>query len=150
VTFFSGLLGALALMIIALGGVAVLPVVLRYIGLSNATEWLIFLGKWPVLFAAVACGIALIYRYGPSRKKPQWRWITWGSAAAAFSWLVMSILFSWYATHFGSYNQTYGTLGAAVGFMTWLWLSSVVWAQNSMQKWSIKRRWILRPDRKSR
>ena len=119
-------IGALVFLMIALSAVAVLPIALRYVGLSNATEWLIFLGKWPLLFAAVAGGITLIYRYGPSWEKPRWRWVTWGSAAAGFGWFIMSILFSWYATNFGSYNQTYGTLGAAVGFMTWLWLSSVV------------------------
>jgi len=68
----------------------------------------------------------LIYRFGPSREEPQWRWVTWGSAAAAVLWLVMSILFSWYAANFGSYNKTYGSLGAAIGFMTWMWLSFVV------------------------
>lgn len=49
-----------------------------------------------------------------------------GSAAVAIAWLVISILFSWYAAHFGSYNKTYGSLGAVIGFMTWIWLSSTV------------------------
>jgi membrane protein len=68
----------------------------------------------------------LIYRYGPSRAKPQWRWITWGSAFAALVWLLASILFSWYAQSFGSFNKTYGSLGAVIGFMTWIWLSAIV------------------------
>jgi len=66
----------------------------------------------------------VIYRYGPSRSEAQWRWITWGSAFAALAWLVVSILFSWYAGHYGSYNKTYGSLGAVVGFMVWIWLST--------------------------
>jgi Virulence factor BrkB len=48
-----------------------------------------------------------------------------GSAFAAIGWLVVSILFSWYAANFGSYNKTYGSLGAVVGLMTWMWLSSI-------------------------
>jgi hypothetical protein len=68
----------------------------------------------------------VIYRYGPSRKEPQWRWVSWGSALAALLWLVTSILFSWYAGNFGNYDKTYGSLGAAVGLMTWMWLSFVV------------------------
>jgi hypothetical protein len=52
--------------------------------------------------------------------------VTWGSAAVAIAWLVMSILFSWYAANFGSYNKTYGSLGAVIGFMTWIWLSPTV------------------------
>jgi membrane protein len=62
----------------------------------------------------------------PSREKPRWRWITWGSAVAAISWLAVSILFSWYAENFGSYNKTYGSLGAIIAFMFWIWLSIIV------------------------
>jgi hypothetical protein len=56
----------------------------------------------------IALALAVLYRYGPSREKPQWRWITWGSGVAAVSWLVVSI----HAENFGSYNKTYGSLGA--------------------------------------
>jgi membrane protein len=119
-------LGAILLLVVALGAVAVLPAILGYLGLSSAVEWLIEIGKWPVLLIAVAAAISLVYRFGPSREKPQWRWVTWGSGFATIAWLVMSILFSWYAAHFGSYNKTYGSLGAVIGFMTWMWLSSVV------------------------
>jgi len=123
---FAFTIAALLFMIIALAAIAVLPVAMGYIGLSGVTEWLVAIGKWPILLVAVAVAIALIYRYGPSREKPQWRWVTWGSAFAAIAWLVVSILFSWYAANFGSYNKTYGSLGAAIGFMTWIWLSSIV------------------------
>ncbi|MGY4568443.1 YihY family inner membrane protein [Bradyrhizobium sp. USDA 3256] len=70
--------------------------------------------------------LALIYRYGPSREARRWRWITWGSAAAAVLWLGASALFSWYASGFGKFNETYGSLGAVIGFMTWLWISAIV------------------------
>jgi membrane protein len=118
--------GALVFMLLALGAIAVLPFVMDHLGLAAATQWLVRFGKWPVLFVLVALIIGVIYRYGPSREHAQWRWITWGSAFAAIAWLIMSILFSWYAAKFGSYNKTYGSLGAAVGFMTWMWLSSIV------------------------
>jgi membrane protein len=123
---FAFTLGALLFQVLALAAIAVLPVAMSYLGLSGAIELLISVGKWPILLMGVAVTFAMIYRYGPSRQKPQWRWVTWGSAGAAIAWLVMSILFSWYAGHFGSYNKTYGSLGAAIGFMTWMWLSSVV------------------------
>ena len=119
-------LGALLFMVFALAAIAVLPVVMSYLGLSNATEWLVTVGKWPILLIGIAFAVSLIYRYGPSREKPQWRWVTWGRAVVAIAWLAMSILFSWYAGHFGSYNRTYGSLGAVIGFMTWIWLSSAV------------------------
>ncbi|HEX8665958.1 MAG TPA: YihY/virulence factor BrkB family protein, partial [Beijerinckiaceae bacterium] len=67
-----------------------------------------------------------LYRYGPSRDKPQWRWVTWGSAIAGAVWLLGSMLFSWYVANFGNYNETYGSLGAVIGFMTWMWLSTTI------------------------
>ena len=78
------------------------------------------IGRWPLLFLAVSFAIALIYRFVRSCDKPQWRWITPGSVFAAWVWLGASLLFSWYTANFGSYNETYGSLGAAIGFMMWL------------------------------
>jgi membrane protein len=74
----------------------------------------------------VAFGLTLIYRFGPSRSEPRWQSITWGSAFAAILWLGASALFSWYAANFGNFNKTYGSLGAIIGFMTWMWLSIIV------------------------
>ena len=68
----------------------------------------------------------MIYRYGPSRKDAKWRWVTGGSVMAALFWLGASMLFSWYVANFDSYNKTYGSLGAGVGFMVWIWLSVVI------------------------
>ncbi|MET4173716.1 membrane protein [Bradyrhizobium sp. LA6.1] len=119
-------IGAIVFVLAALSGVVVVPVVLQYVGLSNATDLLIRIGRWPVLFVALALAISCIYRFGPSRKAPRWTWITWGSAAATLLWLTASGLFSFYAASFGSFNQTYGSLGAVIGFMTWLWISAIV------------------------
>ena len=117
--------GALAFLILALGAVVVLPVVLSYVGLGADAWWLTLL-RWPALLVAVLLGLALLYRYGPSRDAPRWRWVTPGGASAALLWLVASLLFSWYVAHFGSYNKTYGSLGAAIGFMTWIWISTMI------------------------
>ena len=78
------------------------------------------------MLVVLGFALALIYRYGPSRREPRWRWITWGSAMAAVMWLAVSGLFSWYAANFGKFNETYGSLGAVIGFMTWLWISAIV------------------------
>ncbi len=112
--------------ILALAAVIAIPVILSASGLGGATELLVNLGRWPILFLVVALVLALIYRFGPCRPDPQWRWITWGSAFASVAWMALSLLFSWYAAHFGSYNATYGSLGAIMGFMVWLWLSTIV------------------------
>jgi membrane protein len=70
--------------------------------------------------------LAVIYRYGPSRTEARWRWVSWGGAFAAIAWVLVSLAFSWYVAHFGSYNKTYGSLGAAIGFMTWIWISATI------------------------
>ena len=119
-------LAAIAFLIVALALVAVVPIALQYIGLEQQTEWIVTLARWPLLFVAVSFALAVLYRYGPSRNKPQWRWVTWGSVFAALAWIAVSLLFSWYAANFGSYNKTYGSLGAIIGFMTWIWLSATV------------------------
>jgi membrane protein len=87
---------------------------------------IVFFARWPVLLLVASVMMAVIYRFGPSREQPQWRWITPGSIFAAVTWIAASLLFSWYAAHFGNYNKTYGSLGAAIGFMTWIWISTMV------------------------
>src|SRR6201988_1703261 len=77
------------------------------------------------MFLVVALALACIYRFGPRREAPRWRWITWGSVAAKILWPGASALFSWYAANFGKVNETYGCLGAAVGFMTLIWISAI-------------------------
>ena len=117
--------GALLFLVLALAAVVVLPVVLSYVGLGTDAWWLTLV-RWPTLLVAVLAGLAMLYRYGPSRDAPRWRWVTPGGGLAALLWLVASLLFSWYVAHFGSYNKTYGSLGAAIGFMTWIWLSTMI------------------------
>jgi membrane protein len=115
--------GALLVLLLALGAIVVLPAVMNYLGLGGT---IITLARWPALYLLVVLALAIIYRFGPDREHAQWHWITWGSALAALAWIAASILFSWYAANFGSYNTTYGSLGAAVGFMTWIWISNMV------------------------
>jgi membrane protein len=116
-------IGTVAFLLIALTAIIGIPLALSYIGFGPILDWIVWLARWPALLGAVILMLALLYRYGPCRDTGPWRWITPGSAIAAFLWLVASAGFSWYAANFGSYNETYGTLGAAIGLMTWLWIS---------------------------
>jgi membrane protein len=118
--------GGVLFVLVALGSIVVVPVILNYVGLSKVSDLLLRIGRWPAMYLVIALCLAIIYRYGPSREAPQWRWITWGSAIAALLWLAVSGLFSVYAANFGKFNETYGSLGAIVGFMTWLWISAIV------------------------
>jgi membrane protein len=112
--------------VLAMIGVVAIPVVLKFVGLGDTLETVLRLARWPVMLLLVGFFLACLYRYGPSREKAQWRWVSWGSGVAALAWIVFSLGFSWYVTNFGNYNETYGSLGAAIGFMTWIWLSSTV------------------------
>jgi len=96
------------------------------VGLGAFVQWILWAARWPAILLIIIVGLAVVYRYGPSREKAEWRWITPGSLVAGVAWLVFSMLFSWYVANFGKYNDTYGSLGAAIGFMTWMWLSVVI------------------------
>jgi membrane protein len=110
----------------ALSSIVIIPVIVNKIGLSGESDLLLRIGRWPAMYLVLTFALAIIYRYGPSRQIARWRWITWGSAMAALLWLAVSGLFSWYASSFGKFNETYGSLGAVIGFMTWLWISAIV------------------------
>jgi membrane protein len=125
VSMFYTLIGMASLMV-AIGAVVVAPILLGRLGLGALAGTLVFFVRWPILFALVLIGLAAIYHYLPCRREPRWRWITPGSTFAAIAWLVSSLLFSWYIANFGHYNATYGSLGAAIGMMTWMWISMIV------------------------
>ncbi|MBL6079729.1 YihY/virulence factor BrkB family protein [Belnapia sp. T18] len=112
--------------LLAMAGVVVLPIALHFLGIEGPIATLLGFGRWPVLLAALGLFLAFVYRFGPSRDRAQWRWVSWGSAVAAIGFVAFSLGFSYYVSNFGNYNETYGSLGAVVGFMTWTWLSSTV------------------------
>jgi membrane protein len=117
--------GIIVLVLLSLVALIALPFVLDHIAHTSAIALLKII-RWPILLVFVALALSIIYRFGPSRRAPRWRWITWGSAFAAVAWLAASALFSWYVANFGSYNRTYGSLGAVIGFMTWIWVTVIV------------------------
>lgn len=119
-------LGAIVFAVVAVGAVAVVPAVLSFFYLGAFVENLLFYGRWPLLAATVVLGFAVLYRFAPDRSHARWRWITWGSGIATILWLSGSVLFSFYVSHFSSYDATYGSLGAVVVLLLWFWVSSLV------------------------
>ena len=120
------LAGILVLMII-IGAVVVVPLVLALVGFAAERQaGMLALLRWPVLFVLVMFGLSVLYRYGPSRRQAKWRWVTVGSAFAALTWIAVSVAFSWYLSKFADYNATYGSLGAVIGLMMWMWISTAV------------------------
>lgn len=119
--FTAGMIG---FVLLALTGMIVLPIVLDYTGVNF--DLFVKVARWPALLVLAAVGLAVLYRFGPSHGGARWKWISWGSAFAAIAWLIVSLLFTWYAANFGSYDKTYGSLGAIIGFMVWIWISTIV------------------------
>lgn len=121
-------LGALVFFILTVTMVAVVPAVLAFLPLGPQNNpmvaGLVALVRWPILAVALGLALAVVYRFGPSRRVVRWRWITWGSATATLLWLLGSIGFSLYVSHFASYNETYGSVGAAVVLLLWMNLSA--------------------------
>ena len=123
---FCFTIGAILFVIVALTMVVAVPIVLNFIGLGSVSGLLLKLARWPVMFLVISVALSVIYRYGPSRNKARWQWVSWGGASAAIVWILASSAFSFYVSNFSTYNKTYGSLGAVVGFMTWIWISSMV------------------------
>lgn len=119
-------LGAILAFMFALSAVVLAPIVLSHLGLGGGVDALVRIARWPALTALVVLGLTMLYRYGPSLSDPQWTWLFPGNVLAAIAWLAVSALFSWYIASFGNYDATYGSLGGAIGMMTWMWISTIV------------------------
>jgi membrane protein len=117
---YAATLSALLFLIAVTALTVAAPVFLHAVGLHELHIWFAPI-RWLILYLMAAGGFTLIYRLGPSRRPPRWRWIVSGGAVAALVWMVGSLGFSVYlssSTHFGA---TYGSLGAMIGFMLWVW-----------------------------
>ena len=122
------LLGVLLLSLVALGLVVSGPVaeaIGSAIGLGQTAIDVWGVAKWPVMLVIVMTIVASLYYIAPNVRQPRFRWVTPGGALAVVLWAVASVGFGLYVAHFGSYNQTYGTLGGVISFLVWLWISNL-------------------------
>ncbi|TCR66920.1 YihY/virulence factor BrkB family protein [Rhizobium sp. BK376] len=119
-------IGALFIAIALVTAIGVLPALLAYFWLDRWQELLARFARWPFILVFIGCGIAAIYRYGPSRERAKLTWLSWGVVFSTLLWLAASILFSFYLENFANYNATYGALGALIGLMVWVWISVII------------------------
>lgn len=104
--------------------IAVIPVAVDFLPLGHFGQYVVSWSRWPILLLLFGGGLAVLYRYGPSRTEPRWSWVSSGALAATILWLVGSALFSLYVSNFATYNRTYGSLGAVVVLLMWFWVSA--------------------------
>lgn len=94
--------------------------------LGGVGRFLLQAGFWLGAAAGVSFVIAIIYRHAPNRPQAKWLWISPGSALATIVWIAATVGFAFYVRNFGGYNATYGSLGAVIVFLTWLYLSAYI------------------------
>jgi len=119
-------LGAIGGVLVVIGLMSVVPLLLRWAHIPSGVEQLLGWLRWPCLVAIFMVGLSIVYRFGPSRDSPKWRWVTWGAGLATLLWIIGSAAFSFYVSKFGSYEKTYGSLGAVVIFLLWLYITAYV------------------------
>jgi membrane protein len=118
--------GALVVLLLALAAIVVLPVILSYLPLYGYNAAISTWARWPGLLLLLMFGLAVLYRFGPDRPGPRWQFFSVGTVFAVLAWLAGSALLSWYLGSFADYDATYGSLGAGIGLMMWLWMTAIV------------------------
>jgi membrane protein len=119
-------LGLLIVLLVMVAAIVVSPNLLAWLGIDETYMPFYQIVRWAFLIIFATFAISILYRFGPSRKAARWRWITGGSLFATVLWIGISAVFSFYVSHFASYNETYGSLGAVIILLMWMWLSSMV------------------------
>jgi membrane protein len=117
-------LGAMVLMGVALATIVGYPPIAD--NLPTVLRWLVATIRFLILGGLLVVALAVVYRYAPDRDEPKWSWVSWGSGIATLLWVLATIGFALYATFFGNYNKTYGTLAGVIILMFWLFLSAFV------------------------
>jgi membrane protein len=109
--------------LIMLFAIAYVPILFATVGFSSLFETLVRIGRWPFLAILLLTLLAALYRYGPCRRNAKWHWVSVGSFFATAVWLLASAAFSLYVSNFANYDRTYGSLGAVIVLLFWLYLS---------------------------
>ena len=112
--------------VIAVLLIAGLPAALAHLPVPELWRWLLPMIRWPILAVLAVLGLGALYRIAPSRDPAHWDLLRMGTICAALLWLAGSAAFSFYAEHFGSYDRTYGSLGAVAVMLVWLYVTAYI------------------------
>ena len=117
-------IGLVAVGIVSLLSLVVIPILLAFFPLGGLSRFAVEAARWGVVVTVLFAGIGMLYRYGPNRRGAQFRWLSAGAMVAVVFWVILSVGFSYYVSNFGNYNQVYGSIGAVIAMLIWLWISS--------------------------
>ena len=115
--------GGIVALLLMVGAVVVFPLLFNHLGLPPESGFILGLARWPLLLAVLLVALSLL---GPNRRAARWEWLGAGTLVAALLWIAGSAALSWYLSNFGNYSATYGSLGAAIGLMMWMWISAAI------------------------
>lgn len=121
---FALTIALVSLAIVALTAVVILPIVLAFVPVAASTIWIVEGTRWLIALGVLMMGLSLLYRFGPARIGPRGRWMTIGAFTVIILWVVVSIALSYYLTNFTSYNEVYGSIGAVIGLLLWLYVTA--------------------------
>ncbi len=107
-----------------LGLVVVVPAAVGLLHISGTFGTVLSMVRWPIMLVAVLVALSALYHFAPSRSRPRWQWVSWGSIVATVLWLLVSAGFSIYVQNFGNYNKVYGSVGALVVLLMWFYISA--------------------------
>lgn len=127
--------------VISLLTVVIAPIFLSFLPLGAFASWVLEILRWVVAVVVIFAGIGLLYRFGPNRKGIVIGWLTPGAIMAGTSWAIMSIGFSYYVANFGNYNEIYGSIGAVIAMLIWLWISSFLVLLGAALNAELEERW---------
>ena len=113
-----------ALAIVALTVVVVVPVALAFFPVAYATAWILEVLRWVIALGVLIIALSLLYRFGPARIGGRGRWLTVGAVSVVILWIGASLGLQYYLTNFNSYNEVYGSIGAVIGMLLWLYVSA--------------------------
>lgn len=125
----AGYLITLALVAITLAAFAIIvivPIGAVFLPAGILRDWLLTELPWAVMFALILVGLGILYRFGPSRAESRTGWFSLGAIIAALGWALGSLGFSYYLANFGAYNRVYGSIGAVIALLMWLYISAYV------------------------
>ena len=119
-------LALVAITLAAFAIIVIVPIGAAFLPLGILRGWLLTELPWAVMFALVLMGLGILYRFGPNRVESRAGWISLGAIIAALGWALGSLGFSYYLANFGAYNRVYGSIGAVVALLMWLYISAYV------------------------
>ncbi len=124
ITGYVMTLALVAVMLAALATVVVVPVALKFLPLGAFTGWLLSALPWGAMLLLMLSALGILYRYGPNTEGHRDPFLTYGAVVATLVWALVSLGFTFYLTNFGAYNKIYGSIGAVIALLMWLYLSA--------------------------